>query len=205
MEETLKTAIGQCVVLGALLLLPAFANGASVWCDGNGDGLADTGIFNVTANTNVTVDIWIDSDDFAWTNYLVYIEHASGAFRRRSTGYYISGGSNFPIDWFSHPRGYGFGGFGYELDGVTKIGWAQFKFLGSSALNGKCIKPIIDVNNSYGVFSALGAGESYALFGTASNSCYKSATGGGAKNDDAAQVDDGVEDTSWGRVKGLFR
>lgn len=200
------TWAGVCVIatlVWACSAAPAAC--ATIWTDANGDGLPDTTIFNVPANTIDTVDIWIDSESFAWTNYLVYVEHASGAFKRRYAGYSIQGG-NFPIDWFSLPRGVGFGGYGYDNQGVEKIGWFAFKFLGTTALNGKCIKPIIDIYNSYGVFSQLGSSESYALFSTASNSCYKSASGGGAKTDGTGDVaDEGVEDTSWGRVKGLYR
>jgi len=175
-----------------------------VWTDGNGDGLADSAVLSVPVNTVVTTDIWIDSGSFVWTNYLVYVEHALGVFRRRDAGYSISGGSNFPVDWFSHPRGYGLGGYGYNNQGTIKIGWTQFRFLGSTAINGKCIKPIIDINDPYGVFCQLGNGEAYALFGTATGSCYKTqASGGGAKNDGETETLE--ESSSWGRVKGLFR
>ena len=178
------------------------AVGATVWTDRNGDGLPDSGVSSIAVGTEFTVDVWIDSETFTWTNYLVYIEHASGAFKRRDANYWVQG-ANFPVDRFSHPRGFGFGGYGYNTSGTTKIGWATFKFLGS--ISSKCISPIIDVNNSYGVFCQLGSGESYALFSTGSTSCYKTQAGGGG----AKVGDDGTiaaeEGSSWGRVKGLFR
>ena len=185
------------VFLFAVTLSPAAA--ATVWTDRNADGLPDSGIQNVPAGTIVTLQVWIDSGSFVWTNYLVYVEHASGAFTKRNAGYTIDG-ANFPIDYFSHPRGFGLGGWGYNnLSGITQIGWMQFKFLGSSAINGKCVSPIINPADSYGVFCQLGTSSTYSLFETASNSCFKSATGGGAKNYSASQS------SSWGRVKSLFR
>jgi hypothetical protein len=161
----------------ALVILFGTAHAGQIWTDQNGDGLPDGGdLVLVAPSTNVTVGVWIDAQSFAWTNFLAYIEWSGLCISYVSASYVISGGSNFPIDDFSHPRGVGFGGSGYSQGGIDHIGNVTLHI--SSPL-GCCVTPIIDVYNPYYVFSQLGAGSAYMIFSTNPGSCYNDDGGGG--------------------------
>jgi len=122
---------------------------------------------NAPPSTNVTVGVWIDAQSFSWTNFLAYVEWSGDCISYVSASYVISGGSNFPIDNFSHPRGIGFGGSGYSQGGIDLIGNVTLHINTPVAC---CVTPIIDVYNY--VFSQLGAGSAYMLFVTNPGTCF---------------------------------
>ena len=142
---------------------------AQIWTDGDGDGLPDIGPISVKPNASITVGVWIDAESFGWTNYLAYVGWTPSCIEYDGATYVISGGSNFPIDDFSHPSGIGFGGSGYDQGGIDHIGNISFTVLAPVAC---CVTPIINPNNPYYVFSQLGAGTAYTLFSTSTPTCY---------------------------------
>jgi hypothetical protein len=153
----------------AIMACCGAASAGQIWTDGDGDGLPDGGpTVPQLPSTNVTVGVWIDAQSFSWTNFLAYIEWSGDCISYVSASYVISGGSNFPIDNFSHPRGIGFGGSGYAQGGVDHIGNVTLHL---NAPVSCCVTPIIDVYNPYYVFSQLGAGSAYMLFSTNPGSC----------------------------------
>jgi hypothetical protein len=160
-------------VLSIALTALAFgdiAQAGQIWTDGNGDGLPDPGQgLPGSPSTNVTIGVWIDAQSFTWTNFLAYIEWSGQCISYVSASYVISGGSNFPIDNFSHPRGIGFGGSGYAQGGIDHIGNVTLHINTPVSC---CVSPIIDVYNPYYVFSQLGAGSAYMLFSTNPFTCY---------------------------------
>jgi hypothetical protein len=159
----------------ALVALCSSAYAGQIWTDGNGDGLPDGGPAIVAApSSNVTVGVWIDAQSFTWTNFLAYIEWSGQCISYVSASYVISGGSNFPIDNFSHPFGIGFGGSGFTQGGVDQVGNAVLHINTPVAC---CVTPIIDVYNPYYVFSQLGAGSAYQLFTTNPGTCYNDVGG----------------------------
>jgi hypothetical protein len=113
--------------------------------------------------------VWFDAQAFTFTNFLAYIEWEGQCVSYVSASYVISGGSNFPIDNFSHPSAIGFGGSGFNRGGVVQVGNATFHVNVPTAC---CITPIIDQYNPYYVFSQLGAGSAYMLFTTNPGTCY---------------------------------
>jgi hypothetical protein len=145
------------------------AGAGQIWTDGNGDGLPDGSPPAAPPSTNVTIGVWIDAQSFSWTNFLAYIEWTGQCISYVSASYVISGGSNFPIDNFSHPRGIGFGGSGYAQGGVDHIGNMTLHIDSPVSC---CVTPIIDQYNPYYVFSQLGAGSAYMLFSTNPGTCY---------------------------------
>ncbi|MFN0149832.1 MAG: hypothetical protein ACKVU1_03855 [bacterium] len=138
------------------------ARAGQIWTDGNGDGLPDTSPLTLPPNTDVTIGLWVDAQSFTWTNYLAYIEWTPGSVQFLSATYVVTGGSNFPIDDFSHPNGVGFGGNGFSQGGVDHIGNVTLRI--TSPLG--AVTPIIDIYNPFYVFSQLGSGTAYQLFTT---------------------------------------
>ena len=179
------------LALALSVAVPAF--GGTIWTDGNGDGLPDASAIQTAVGATVSIDAWIDSGDFLWTNFLVFVERTSG-LTYVSASYIISGGSNTPIDTFSNPRAVGFGGYGYSRLGVTQIGSISVQ------VNRKGLhyfRPIIAIDNIYGTYSVLQSGASYMLFATRSNTSYQTPVG--------AKVATPSIETTWGRVKNLYR
>ncbi len=150
------------------------AHAGQIWTDGNGDGLPDLTPFPVAANTVVSFGVWIDAQSFTWTNYLAYVEFTSGCLTYLGATYVITGGSNFPIDDFSHPNGVGFGGSGFNQGGVDHIGNVNVQITTPVAC---AVMPIIDADNPFYVFSQLGTGSAYQLFTTNSITVYGDAGG----------------------------
>jgi hypothetical protein len=166
MRHAIRIAAATFMVLASC----ALAGAGQIWTDGNGDGLPDGGTsIVIPPSSNVTVGVWIDAQSFSWTNFLAYVEWSGNCFSYVSASYVISGGSNFPIDNFSHPSGIGFGGSGYAQGGVDQIGNLTLHV--NTPLS-CCVTPIIDVYNPYYVFSQLGAGSAYMLFVTNPQTCY---------------------------------
>ena len=156
-------------VIFALVALCDSAIAGQIWTDGNGDGLPDSGPIVASPNSDVTFGVWIDAQSFNWTNFLAYVEWSSGCMSYVSASYVISGGSNFPVDDFSHPRAVGFGAIGYTESGVDHIGNVTMHI---DTFVSCCVSPIVDVYNPYYVFSQLGAGASYMLFSSNPGTCY---------------------------------
>lgn len=156
-------------IAAALLAWCCSANAGQIWTDGDGDGFPDGGPINVAPNTNVTVGLWLDSQGFTWTNYLAYVEWNCNCISYLSASYVVTGGSNFPLDDFSHPCGLGFGGSGFNRSGVSHVGNMSLRV--NTPVN-CCVTPIIDIYNPFYVFSQLGAGSAYFLFTTNPRTCY---------------------------------
>ena len=158
-------------VVAVLALAGSPAYPGQIWTDGDADGLPDDGAtLTVAPGEIVSVDIWIDSQAFQWTNFLVYAEWGAACFSYVSAQYLLTDGKNFPIDRFSHPSGVGFGGFSYDRSGVEAIGRVNLRLTAPVTC---CLTPIIDPNNPYGVFSQLGQGKSYFLFSSNPGSCWE--------------------------------
>jgi len=169
------------VFLAALALLTAAAGASAgqIWTDGDGDGLPDAGLVSTAPDSSLTVGIWVDSQSFAWTNFLAYVEWAPGCATFVSGEYVVAGVAPFPVDDFSHPSGVGFGGQGAAppISGVTHLANATLRI---DAPVGCCIVPIIDVANPSYVFSQLGAGSDYLIFASNPGSCLSDTTATGA-------------------------
>jgi hypothetical protein len=165
----MQHAIRISAAIFMILASCAPAGAGQIWTDGNGDGLPDGSPPAAPPSTNVTIGVWIDAQSFSWTNFLAYIEWTGQCISYVSASYVISGGSNFPIDNFSHPRGIGFGGSGYAQGGVDHIGNMTLHIDSPVSC---CVTPIIDQYNPYYVFSQLGAGSAYMLFVTNPGTCY---------------------------------
>jgi hypothetical protein len=157
------------IVIASTFVFCGPALTAQVWTDGDADGLPDAGPYSVAPNTEVTVGLWIDAEAFSWTNYLAYVEWAPGCIQYVGATYVITGGSNFPIDSFSHPNGVGFGGIGFNEGGIDHIGNINLTVVSPIAC---CVSPIINPKASYYVFSQLGAVTSYTLFSAMTATCY---------------------------------
>jgi len=179
----------RCKIIGLLapLLLVATASthAARIWTDANGDGLPDAdSVFAGAPNDVVGVDLWIDSEGFTFANYQAWIERPAGS-SFVSAEYFISGGSNFPIDGFSNPSATGLAGFGFaDLSGVSRIGRLSFQ-LGTG--EGPCATPIVDAGHPLETFSSLGTPTEYALFETSTGSCW-----GGTQGPDLPQPPDSL-------------
>jgi hypothetical protein len=198
MKKFLTVALTAAAVA---LCSSAFAG--QIWTDGNGDGLPDGGPpISAPPSSNVTVGVWFDAQAFTFTNFLAYIEWQGQCVSYVSATYVISGGSNFPIDNFSHPSAIGFGGSGFNRGGVVQVGNATFHVNVPTAC---CITPIIDQYNPYYVFSQLGAGSAYMLFTTNPGTCYGEApplTGACCFTDGSCQILTGPECAAQG---GIYR
>lgn len=211
----------------ALLTLFSSANAGQVWTDGDGDGLPDSGPLSATPSTNVTVGVWVDSQSFTYTNYLIYVEHDNSCITYVSASYAVIHEPTFPIDNFSNPNAIGFGVTGINQSGVDQIGFITYHIDTPTAC---CVEPIIDPYNPYYTFSQLGAGSAYMLFTTNPSTCYNgpatgaccfpngtcaittsdecAASGGAYAGDgsDCTACDiTATESKTWGRIKGLFR
>lgn len=175
------------LLLLAVLAKPALAG--QIWTDGNGDGLPDASPLTTAPGLTITVGIWVDSQSFAWTNFLAYVAWAPECVTYLSGQYVVTGLTQFPIDDFSHPSGVGFGGQGASpaISGVTHIANATLEV---NAPVGCCITPIVDIYNPFYVFSQLGAGSDYLLFTSNPGSCLFDSTSTGACcfSDGACQV-----------------
>ncbi len=180
-------------LLGLLFALPAScgsAHAATVWTDADGDGLPDTGTFPTSTGSTVTVDVWIDSESFTWTNFIVFVNRGSN-IDAAGGGYYISStdGVNFPVDTFTNPEATGLGGIFYDNHGLERIGYIGARPRVPGVF---CLSPIIDPE-PYGEFSHLGTQSGYSLFGTSDNTCYD------ATPSTASLL------VSWGTLKALYR
>ncbi|MFN0150455.1 MAG: hypothetical protein ACKVU1_07060 [bacterium] len=155
------------------------ANAGQIWTDFNGDGLPDPAApFPVYPGATVTLDLWIDAQSFAWSNFLAYVEWSPGAVSFVSASYTVSGGQNFLLDRFSDPNALGIGGLGYDdRSGIDRLASITLQINDPAAA---CVVPIIDVNHPSYIFSILGNGPAYQLFTANPGTCFTTQTGGGA-------------------------
>src|SRR5262245_44959823 len=66
---------GAMTMLVALVTFAPSARAATVWFDTDGDGLPQQGgLLAVSSGADLTLDVWINSGSFQWTNYLLYLE-----------------------------------------------------------------------------------------------------------------------------------
>lgn len=156
------------LLLLLLLVPPSVVEAAVVWTDADGDGLPDTSTPSVAVDSSVTLDVWIDSEGFEWSDFSVFIELSSG-LAYDSASFVITGGSNYPIDDFSNPQAIGFAGSSYDTGGVTLIGTITATITAGDTV---CASPIIDENNPYETFSQLSSVDSATVFSERASSCW---------------------------------
>jgi hypothetical protein len=176
----------------ALSLVPAGLAALPLWADGNGDGLPDpAGGVTLTERTAlVTVDVWIDSQSFVWTNFQVWLEHPT-ALAYEDGAYLVSGGNPFPVDDFTRPTLIGLGGFGHlgGRHGVTLLARLTFH---KTCAERESVSFLIDPSDSNNIVSTLATPTGYFLFDDAVGTSW--ATPGHSVTDE----------TPWRRVKGLY-
>jgi hypothetical protein len=141
-----------------------------IWTDCNADGLPDGGSGTARPGDVVTADVWIDASDFQWTNFQAFVEWPPGAMTLEEARYRIDGGTNLPIDDFSHPSAVGLAGIGYDERGIDRIGTVSLRVDAPVAC---CLDPIIDPDNEYSVTSMLGRGAAFFLFSWNPGSCWE--------------------------------
>jgi hypothetical protein len=158
---------------------------AEIWTDANGDGLPDSAcVSTVPTGNNISVDVWLDAGTFAFTNFVVFIQHQP-CYSFASGQYVITGGSAFPIDSFTHPEAVGFGGWAFPpTTGVQHICQVTYLVAGP----GRCaVFPIVDPDDAFGAVSAIGNDSTAVAFDLGTGSCWRASA---------------PEDTtSWGRVR----
>ena len=171
----------------AVAMLQAAAFAGQIWTDGNGDGQPDVGPkFIAPASTNVTVDVWVDTQSFAFTYFSAFIQR-NPCLTLVNGSYVITGGTTFPLNTFEHPLRAGFGGSGFcNRHGVILIGRLTYHV--DTPLN-CCVVPWIDGADA--PYSLLGSAGGYQFFTSAYGSCYQFPTS--------------TEPTSWGNIKGLYQ
>ena len=172
----------------AVAMLPAAAFAGQIWTDGNGDGLQDSGKFIAPPSTNVTVGVYIDTQSFNFSYFQGWIQRAP-CLSFVSGTYVISGGTNFPIDNFTHPQRTGLAGSGYpNRHGIIFLGNLVFHV--ETPLN-CCVVPSIDGGDA--PYSILGnnATGGYQFFTSAFGTCF--------------EFVNSTEPTSWGNIKGLYQ
>lgn len=180
--------LASATLLVALVALPSRARTATIWFDSDGDGLPQQGnLLAVSNGADLTLDVWINSGSFQWTNYLLYLEW-DGCLSLSDPEYVMAGGTNFPIDDFTKPSTIGFGGSGFNEHGSDLIGRVSVQI---NSPSGCCIKPVIELDEDYNVVTQLGYGESYRLFEDTDGLCFESL--------------DSRQERSWGGVKGLYK
>ncbi len=187
MHRTLLTLLIAAVVAS----LAAGASAGQIWTDGNGDGLPDAvSFYGDLPSTNVSVDVWIDTQSYAFTYFQGWIERQPGCMTFVGGSYDISGGTNVPIDTFTHPARVGLGGTGYQdRHGVILLGRLTYHL---ESISSCCVVPIIDLGNP--PYSILGNNPqgTYLTLKSYSGSCWE--------NDG-----DATERKSWGAIKGIYR
>jgi hypothetical protein len=157
-------------VLTVALSFPAPRSFAGqVWTDANGDGLPDNRSYFSVPSDLLSVDIWLDTQSFTFTSFRVTVER-SGPVSTAAASYWISGGSNSPIDSTSRPNSLIYSGSGYSAHGVTRIGLLvvhpdQF-FPGCAPF----VSPIIDAQDAFACRLTSGGGSQQFYFQTASSS-----------------------------------
>ncbi len=177
----------------AVAILPTAAFAGQIWTDGDGDGLPDAAKFVGRLPSDlVTVQVWIDTQSYAFSYFQAWIERAP-CLTFVSATYAITGTTNtIPVDNFTHPQRTGISGTGAVQPGrhgVVLIGSITFHI---ETIANCCVNPIIDLGNP--PYSILGNNPqgTYQAFQSASGTCY-----------DGPVV--GTEDKSWGAIKGLYR
>ncbi len=186
-----RTAAAALAAL-ALSLVPTGLAALPLWADGNGDGLPDPtdGVSLSERSALVTVDVWIDSQSFVWTNFQVWLEHPT-ALGYENGVYIVSGGNAFPVDDFTRSKLIGLGGFGYlgGRHGVTHLARLAFHKIRAER---EGVSFLIDPSDSNDTFSTLGTPTGYFLFDRAIGTSWS--TPGRLETDE----------TPWRRIKGLY-
>jgi hypothetical protein len=169
------------------LASPSVTIARSFWTDANGDGLPDQGGPGtpMAVGDTVLIDLWIDSGDLVWEDFMLQIGWPR-SFRRAGVGYYpdFTGGW-----WLARTDTIGFWGFGYSESGIDRIGWLRLR---SDEGESGCTDPIIG-EDRFGLSSRLQFNDSIFYFSDRDVSCF------------ASPVPNATETRTWGQVKALYR
>ncbi len=180
-----------------LTATPAFPG--QVWTDANGDGLPDDQAIFLLPSYLTTVDVWIDTQSFVFTSFRATVER-SDLVETVAAGYWISGGSNAPIDMASRPSSLIYSGSGYSGHGITRIGWVTLHIVGVADCR-VFLSPIIEPGDAFACRLSSGGGSQHFFFQTASGSyLYFSDLAPSGPCPPTA-----TEHNSWGRVKAIFQ
>lgn len=116
-----------------------------VWTDANGDGLADCGPANPLAAVTgevVSFDVWLDSEDFTWSSFEIWVYWDPSCFEYVSSEYAVIGdGSVSPPTPDPFTGSVGFSGSGFENAGVSRIARIDLRPIASGSC---CVVPILD-------------------------------------------------------------
>jgi hypothetical protein len=170
--------VKRVLLLGLFVTMLGSGRGwaQTVWTDGNADGLPDLDALNAGPGSVVTVDVWIDTASFNFTNYLTFVEWGANETLVNAE-YLIQGGATFPIDTFSDPVAVGLGGYGLNgLAGTQLLGRVTFTLNDDGPW---CVSPIVDSTRPSYAFSALGNGPSQALFQSMYGTCWEQSSQNG--------------------------
>lgn len=212
-EEDVMKSMVLILVLASLLAIPVAAlaqptcppgggeTDLNMWIDTDGDGAPGPNQ-TVALNASVTVDVYIDTESFAFTSFQAWVDLGDGGgfYFSRDTAdvdvtFRITGGVPDVVDTFSNPTAIGFTGSGYLSQmGVIRVATLVTKAIRNAPSFSGCIAPIVDYANPSGTFSIVSAA-TYAVFctGVVTSGCYT--IGGG----------NSTENTTWGGVKSLFQ
>ena len=179
----------------AALVLGLSVAGASalpLWADGDGDGLPDSAdrLQLVEPSALVTVDVWVDSQSFLWTNFQIWMEHGT-ALEYASGVYLVTGGNTFPVDNYSSPTVTAIGGFTFMggRHGATRLARLSYHVTRPGSAS---VSFVTDPDVPDGGFSSLGTRTGYFLFEESAGTRWVSF---GVAGEDAS---------SWRLIKGLY-
>jgi hypothetical protein len=207
-RSALVAAICFLVAFPAMAL--AQADNLDTWIDADFDGTPDTSVEMLTVGVMDSFAVWVDLTGFPvanWTNFLYFFSIGPYGAADSSTNWFsnivdvryeISGGAFFPVDDFSAPFLLGLGGSGFNqpvVNGPLRIAVVTVTPIRASAVGGACVRPIVDPYNPYYVFVQFGNGPDFGTFqnGDVDSTCF-TIEGGNA-----------ADQTSWGRLKGLYK
>lgn len=167
----MRISLGVLSLL-ALLALAAPSSAGQIWLDGNGDGLPDQNPFNLLPSDQFTIDVWIDTQSFAFTAFRVTVDHRSSTDLVSAT-YAISGGTNAPIDSTSRPFSVIYSGSGYATHGVQRIGslTTHVATLISCDCGDGYMEAVVDPGDPFGSRLLSGGGQNVMEFTTQNGTC----------------------------------
>lgn len=188
------------LIVVALALPVSISNAGQIWTDANGDGLPESGENVLPRCSIATIDVWIDSEAFPFTRFVIWAEWATGLNYVEGSGVVLTSACGpDSIDRSTSPVGIGFSGVACNVDGIHRIG--SFQLQTDDLLTERCVYPLIDPSHPLGTFSILWYEGFYNLFQVAHGSCGNFICDFGP----CPCTPTGTGSKSWGQVKGLYR